>query len=69
MEEKFEYWQAEVNDQWCFHLVSPDGKVIVHSEGYTNEEKCLNGINEAIRYAETAEIAKLSGHNAGLKSF
>ena len=51
---KFEYWQSEVDGQWYFHLIGPNGGVIVQSAGYMTENECLNGIEMVKRYSDVA---------------
>lgn len=53
---RFEYWQSEVDGQWYFHFVAPNGGILVQSAGYNNESECLEGINMIKRYAEIALV-------------
>jgi uncharacterized protein YegP (UPF0339 family) len=54
--EKFEFWQSERDKKWYFHLVAPNGRVIVQSHGYTSQDDCLSGIKSVKIYAPTALI-------------
>jgi len=55
---KFEYWQSEEDGQWYFHLIAPNGGVIVHSGAYMTEDECLEGIEEVRRYARLAIVTQ-----------
>jgi uncharacterized protein YegP (UPF0339 family) len=45
MTEKIEYWLSEENMLWYFRIVRLNGKLTVHSDGYSTKEQCLRGIN------------------------
>lgn len=45
MTEKIEYWLSEKNGLWYFRIVRSNGKMTVHSDGYSTKEQCLRGIN------------------------
>ena len=45
MTEKIEYWLSEENMLWYFRIVRSNGKLTVHSDGYSTKEQCLCGID------------------------
>ena len=53
---RFEFWQSKEDRQWYFHLIAPNGGVLVHSGAYDTEDKCLEGIEEVRRYARLATV-------------
>jgi uncharacterized protein YegP (UPF0339 family) len=55
---KFEYWQSEVDGQWYFHFISPNGGIVVQSAGYESEEECLQGIDLLRSYSDIAVITQ-----------
>ena len=55
---KFKYWQSEVDGQWYFHLIGPNGGVIVQSAGYMTENECLKGIEMVKRYSDIAIVVQ-----------
>ena len=42
------------NGEFQFNLVAGNGEKILHSEGYTGKDGCLNGIDSVRRHAQTA---------------
>jgi len=54
-EGKFEVWKS-ISNQWFFHLVAPNGKIIAQSDEYSSNDCVLNGIAAVKRYAEKAEV-------------
>ena len=57
---RFEYWKSEDDMQWYFHLIAPNGGVIVQSVGYMDEEDCLQAIDLLRLYSDIAPITKYS---------
>lgn len=55
---RFEYWQSEEDGQWYFHLIAPNGGVLVHSGTYMTEDECLEGIEQVRRYARLAIVTQ-----------
>lgn len=55
---RFEYWQSEEDGQWYFHLIAPNGGVLVHSGGYMTEDECLEGIEQVRRYSRLATVTQ-----------
>ncbi len=53
---RFEYWQSEEDGQWYYHLIAPNGGIIVHSGAYNTEDECLQGIEDLRRYARTTIV-------------
>ena len=55
---RFEYWRSKQDLQWYFHLIAPNGGVLVQSAGYMNEDDCLDAIEMLRIYSDVAPIAK-----------
>ena len=55
---RFEYWQSEEDGQWYFHLIAPNGGVLVHSGAYDTEDNCIEGIEQVRRYARLATVTQ-----------
>lgn len=55
---RFEYWQSEEDGQWYFHLIAPNGGVLVHSGTYDTEDDCLEGIEQVRRFARLATVTQ-----------
>ena len=55
---RFEYWQSEIDGQWYFNFVAPNGGITVQSAGYNSESECLEGIDMIKRYAEIALVTQ-----------
>ena len=58
MPARFEYWQSEIDGQWYFHFIAPNGGVVVQSAGYVTEDECLDGIDIIRCYADIAIVAQ-----------
>jgi uncharacterized protein YegP (UPF0339 family) len=56
---RFEYWLSDEDEQWYFHLLAPNGGILVQSAGFISEMDCLDGIEMVRRYVDIAIIAKL----------
>ena len=56
IEVRFELWQSKEDGQWYFHMIAPNGGVIVHSGAYNSEDECLEGIEQVRRYARLAIV-------------
>ena len=52
---KFEVFKS-ADEQWCFHLKAPDGKVILASEEYHNKQGALGGIEAVKRNAQPEQF-------------
>lgn len=48
---KFELFQSQSNQQYYFRLRSSNGEPVLHSEGYTTKQSCLNGIASVKQHA------------------
>lgn len=55
---RFEYWQSEEDGRWYFHLLAPNGGVMVHSGSYDTEDDCLKGIEDVRRHSRTAIVVQ-----------
>jgi hypothetical protein len=51
-------WQVyrDVNDEWRFRLVAPNGKIIATGESYAEKRSCVGTIKKIQEYAAVAEI-------------
>ena len=52
---KFVITRSPKNNQFYFALKAPNGKTILHSEGYKTRGGCINGIDSVKRNAPIAE--------------
>jgi uncharacterized protein YegP (UPF0339 family) len=52
---KFEVFKS-ADEQWCFHLKAPDGKVILASEEYHNKQGALNGVESVKKNAQPEQF-------------
>jgi amphi-Trp domain-containing protein len=52
---KFEVFKS-ADEQWCFHLKAPDGKVILASEEYHNKQGALKGVESVKKNAQTKQF-------------
>jgi len=64
---KFEVFKT-ADEQWCFHLKTPNGKVILASEEYHNKQGALNGI-ESVRKNAQPEQFEVRESRAGQPYF
>jgi len=56
---KFEYWQSEEDDQWYFHLIAPNGGILVQSASFISEMDCLDALDMVKLYVDVAIVKKL----------
>jgi amphi-Trp domain-containing protein len=64
---KFEVFKS-ADDQWCFHLKAPDGKVILAGEEYHKKQGALGGI-ESVRKNAQPEQFEVRESKAGQPYF
>jgi uncharacterized protein YegP (UPF0339 family) len=57
---KFEILRSN-NKEYYFHLVSTNGRIIAHSEGYSSKQAAITGINAIKKLAVNADIIDISG--------
>jgi uncharacterized protein YegP (UPF0339 family) len=58
MSVRFEYWQSEVDGNWYFHLIAPNGGILVQSGAFITEDECLEGIEKTRTYSRTAIVVQ-----------
>jgi len=54
---KFGVWKS-MDGEWYFELISPNGKLIAKSEGYSRKRNALKGIEAVKKYAVNAKIVE-----------
>lgn len=52
---KFEIFQ-DLNGQWRFHFVGPNGKIMAASEGYITKQSCEDTIQSIKQNAPNAQV-------------
>lgn len=57
---KFEPFQSRSNQQYYFRLRAANGEPVLHSEGYTSKQNCLNAISSVKRHAPHDNFYKRS---------
>lgn len=59
---KFELYE-DVNSQYRFRLIAPNGEIIAVSEGYASKQNAKNGIRAVKRYAIEAKLFEVRDGN------
>lgn len=53
-----EYYRSKDDGLWYFHLMAPNGGILVQSGGHITEAECLNGIDLLRLYADVAVLVR-----------